>query len=197
LANSWTQTGSLALSTSGDSIIVYCKPLDSSYNFLAAVTFDGAWIGTQFDSNNSGLPPDLKGANTALAHRDNYMYTGSREGTKEDLVSAIAKSSNWIGSNSVQSYEYQSFSVSSEIVSCQDLSTGDIQLIGIHSDSPDEIALVALEDIPSGLEIFLTDDGWIGSGFRETEGTAKVCSGNSLLSRICFVIIKHSFVSYL
>lgn len=57
---------------------------------------------------------------------------------------------------------------------CTDLHAGDVQIIGVHSDSPDEIALVALEDLQDGLELFLTDDAWTGSSFRGSEGTMKV-----------------------
>jgi endonuclease I len=57
---------------------------------------------------------------------------------------------------------------------CTNLKAGAVQVIGIHSDSPDEVALVALEDLPGGMELFLTDNAWTGSGFRGYEGTAKV-----------------------
>jgi endonuclease I len=59
-------------------------------------------------------------------------------------------------------------------IACNDLQAGDVQIIGVHGDFPDEIALVALQDLPDDLELFLTDDAWTGNGFRGSEGTEKV-----------------------
>jgi len=174
-ANSWATSGSLALSTAGDSVIVYCQPSVSvglKYNFLAAITFNGSWTESQVDSNNSGLPPSLKNAQTSLTHLDNYIYTGTTSGSKDDLITAIGDASNWNGSDSALLLEFEPFSVYSSITNCQDLSPGDVQVIGVHSDFPDEIALVALADIPAGLDLFVTDDAWTGSAFRGSEGRA-------------------------
>jgi len=112
-ANAWSKSGNLALSATGDSVIVYCKLPDSSYNFLAALTYDGSWVDGEIDSNSSVLPPGLGNANTALSHKDNYKYIGPRKGSKNDLIKYIAKSANWSGFNSVQSFSFGQFSVSS------------------------------------------------------------------------------------
>lgn len=177
-SNSWTSvSGSLALSTQGDAVFFYCKPNESSYNFLAAVSNNGPWVADEFSSNNSALPPGLYVANTILSHRDNYHYNGPTEGTKDKLIAEIGDEANWDGVDQVQSITFgSSFSVlSNNISSCQDLKGGDVQIIGAHSDNPDEIALVALENLPAKMELFLTDDAWTGNGFRGSEGTVKVC----------------------
>ena len=58
--------------------------------------------------------------------------------------------------------------------SCTALTAGDIQVIGVHSDNPDEIALVTLVNLPAGLELHLTDSGWTGTEFQTSEGSVKV-----------------------
>ncbi len=109
-AGEWTSS-SLALSTEGDSIIVYCQKVDSTYNFLGALTYDGSWVSSDFDSNKSALPATLKNVNTALDHQDNYKYVGPIKGSKDDLIVAIGDSSNWIGSNTALSFNFEPFSI--------------------------------------------------------------------------------------
>lgn len=58
--------------------------------------------------------------------------------------------------------------------SCTTLTAGDVQVIGVHSDNPDEIALVTLVNLPAGLELHLTDSGWTGTEFQTSEGSVKV-----------------------
>ncbi|WP_343858626.1 Calx-beta domain-containing protein [Fulvivirga kasyanovii] len=56
------------------------------------------------------------------------------------------------------------------------LAAGDIAIVGVNSDVvPDEFAIVALADIPSGQTIYIGDYGWDGSGFANlTNGTEGV-----------------------
>lgn len=58
------------------------------------------------------------------------------------------------------------------IVLGQNLSPGDIALIGANCDNPDDFAFLALVDIPSGMQIKFTDNGWSSStnSFRTGEG---------------------------
>lgn len=58
---------------------------------------------------------------------------------------------------------------------CSQLSPGDVQVVSLSSDNPDSIVLVTLTDLPGGLELFITDNAWIGSDFKTNEGTLKVC----------------------
>jgi hypothetical protein len=54
----------------------------------------------------------------------------------------------------------------------QTLAPGDIALIGINSDDPDEFAFVPFVDLPTGTVISFTDQGWLAAGgFRTGEGT--------------------------
>ena len=110
MVGEWTG-GSLALSTGGDSIILYCQKVDSTYNFLSALTYDGSWVSSDFDSNKSALPATLENVNTVLDHQDNYKYVGPIRGSKDDLIEAIGDSSNWIGSNTALSFDFEPFSV--------------------------------------------------------------------------------------
>ena len=57
---------------------------------------------------------------------------------------------------------------------CGQLNHGDIQVISFTSDNPDAIVLVAMEDLPEGLELYMTDNAWTGFDFENNEGTVKV-----------------------
>jgi endonuclease I len=58
--------------------------------------------------------------------------------------------------------------------SCGQLSSGDVQVVSLSSDNPDSVVLVALKDLPRGMELFMTDNAWMGSEFKTNEGTLKV-----------------------
>ena len=52
------------------------------------------------------------------------------------------------------------------------LAPGDLAVVGFNFDDPDELAFVALADVPAGTEITFTDNGWLAAGaFRTGEGT--------------------------
>ncbi len=54
------------------------------------------------------------------------------------------------------------------------LSAGDIALIGLKADNPDDFSFVALTNIPAGEEILFTDNGVQSDGnFRDNEGTLR------------------------
>ena len=60
--------------------------------------------------------------------------------------------------------------VSALTAKAQTLSPGDIAIVGFNFDNTDQIAFVALTEIPSGTEIKFTDDGWLSTGsFRGSE----------------------------
>lgn len=62
----------------------------------------------------------------------------------------------------------------SEPSSCEELSPGDLQMVAVMSDNPDLVAMVALEAIPEGVDLYLTDKAWMGTKFRSYEGIQKV-----------------------
>ncbi len=52
------------------------------------------------------------------------------------------------------------------------LAAGDIAFVAYNSDDPDELAFVALRDLPAATVIHFTDNGWLAAGgFRAGEGT--------------------------
>lgn len=59
---------------------------------------------------------------------------------------------------------------------CQDLSPGDIQIILVNSDDPDQIGFFTLDNIRHGVgTIYVTDRPWNGTNFLENgEGTIAV-----------------------
>jgi len=63
---------------------------------------------------------------------------------------------------------------------CANLSPGDILFVTVRSDNPDVVALVALRDIPSSIDLVLTDNAWIASTqeFRTNEGTVQLSGRN-------------------
>ena len=108
-ANFATVVGSLALSTRGDTIIVYCRQSEGDSFLgikpLGAVSFGAhGWTGSgvdQYETHESALPENLIAqGSTELPHFDNYIYEGPRQGTSADLVDNIGNSKNWAGSNS-------------------------------------------------------------------------------------------------
>ncbi|KAL3922322.1 MAG: hypothetical protein SGARI_006476, partial [Bacillariaceae sp.] len=54
---------------------------------------------------------------------------------------------------------------STAAATCEDLSAGDLQLIQVQADTPDTVAMVALEALSSKLDIYVTDKAWTGSSF--------------------------------
>lgn len=49
---------------------------------------------------------------------------------------------------------------------------GDIAIIGMNADNPDEFAFVVLDHLNEGVVLYFTDNGWQDSGsFRDNEGT--------------------------
>lgn len=52
------------------------------------------------------------------------------------------------------------------------LSPGDLAIVGVNMDDPNEISFVALVDIRAGTELRFTNNGWTAAGaFREEEDT--------------------------
>ncbi len=63
----------------------------------------------------------------------------------------------------------------------QPLSPGDIAVVSLNADNPDEFSFVALTDIAAGTEIKFTDNGWFSSGgFRSGEQTLIYTAPNTL-----------------
>lgn len=48
---------------------------------------------------------------------------------------------------------------------------GSVMVVAMESDDPDLFALVALDDIPAGIDIVVTDNAWTGESFKTNEGS--------------------------
>lgn len=93
------------LSSSGDQILAY-EDNGNSLTFIYAVNNQGSpgtWQSDASSSKDSALPPGLTTGlhEVALDERDNYVYTGISNGTKQQLLAAISDKSNWTGQNSL------------------------------------------------------------------------------------------------
>lgn len=61
------------------------------------------------------------------------------------------------------------------------LSAGDIAIIGVNSDNPDDFSFVLLIDIEANTEIRFTDSGWLDTNqFRSNEGAFKYTAPTNL-----------------
>jgi hypothetical protein len=78
--------------------------------------------------------------------------------------------------------QYFSFILVSALTAkAQTLSPGDIAIVGFNFDNADQIAFVALAEIPSGTEIKFTDNGWKSDDtFRANEGTATYTAASTI-----------------
>lgn len=51
------------------------------------------------------------------------------------------------------------------------LNPGDIAILGMQVDTPDQFAFITFVDIAAGTEVRFTDNGWTGTALNTTEGT--------------------------
>uniref|UniRef100_A0A7S4RXK8 Endonuclease I n=1 Tax=Ditylum brightwellii TaxID=49249 RepID=A0A7S4RXK8_9STRA len=112
--NDWvTESGSFALSASGDTVLLYCLSDANNYVHLAAFSYTGSWkspglIDSDYGTSSSALPSSLNSVGAITTdHFDNCRYDGIATGTKNTLQLEIENSNNWSKSNS------QRFSISS------------------------------------------------------------------------------------
>jgi hypothetical protein len=173
-------TGAFALSANGDTVIAYCvESNEVIIHPLGALSISGDWSTPRGISSSgtrkNGLPPTLANLAPALPHFDNYVYEGITIGNKAMLQSSLFDAHNWLGSNTVPlTFQAASFTVTSTITGCSDLSPGDVQVVAINSDNPDSVTLVALEGLPAGMKLYMTDNTWAGDSFLTNEGTVLV-----------------------
>ena len=73
------------------------------------------------------------------------------------------------------------FNSSSTSSTTTTLSPGEIAIIGIGADDPDDFHFILLVDIESGTEIIFTDSGWkLDNTFRANEGATKYTAPSAL-----------------
>ena len=77
--------------------------------------------------------------------------------------------------------------VSALTAKAQALSPGDIAIVGFYFTNPDQVALVALAEIPNGTEIKITDNGWKSDDtFRANEATITYTATSTLAAGTVF-----------
>ena len=71
--------------------------------------------------------------------------------------------------------------ISTSISAQTTLSPGEMAIIGIGADNPDDFHFIFLVDIESGTEIIFTDSGWKSDNtFRGNEGATKYTAPSAL-----------------
>ena len=187
-----SERGQIQLSASGDTILLYCMKDDSNndaIHHLNAVDYSGSgWMESNlpesdYGTSNSALPGNLASpqlGGLALPHFDNYKYTGSTEGTVAELRASLSDPNQWYGSNDpnhgvfLSSFRVQLPDGETSPSERPNPSPGDVMVVGMNSENPDLVALIALESLPGNFEIYLTDNAWTGGSFRTNEGTKKL-----------------------
>jgi len=57
---------------------------------------------------------------------------------------------------------------------CKGLKPGSLMFIAFNSQNPDQFLFYAVDEIPAGATIFVTDNAWTGTKFRSNEGVLKI-----------------------
>lgn len=57
---------------------------------------------------------------------------------------------------------------------CDEFLAGNIYFSTIFATNPNLIVMLPYEDIPGGMNLYLTTNAWTGSGFQSNEGTLEV-----------------------
>jgi hypothetical protein len=128
---SWESVGSasFALAVDGDSVILYCRNEErGDYHHLGGLIV-GQWSrdnNSEMSASDSQLPESMRsvGAVEIEGGWDSVLYTGMHSGTKAGLLTALADTKNWEGSNSAR-YVY---------------SGGNFEIIGIEGSYSEQIA---------------------------------------------------------
>lgn len=94
---STSETGTFALSESGDQVIVFIGSVESPSFVCAFTSAGGVWQDTATSASTGALPPGLLEGESALAtpEVDNAFFSGPRTGTPAELRAAIHDWSAW------------------------------------------------------------------------------------------------------
>jgi endonuclease I len=60
------------------------------------------------------------------------------------------------------------------------LRAGSVAVVGLNSQNPDTVALVALSSIPAGITLYMTDNGFDGTSLRQDEGVIKYTTSSPM-----------------
>ena len=88
-----------------DNMLVYCLDADEQPHFLSAITTNGDGFSEEgldsYTTSETALPEELGegsgGGKLVLPFQPNYLYTGIREGDRNELVAAFADPANYEG----------------------------------------------------------------------------------------------------
>ncbi len=115
--NGWSKSGSFNMSASGDNILVF-QGTKESPTFIYGIGWarGASWITEgEVSPKDSYVPSSLSEANHTVVNlgaKDNYHYTGSTTGTKEEILANLANTDNWEGHNTTTFEVTENFTVS-------------------------------------------------------------------------------------
>ena len=92
----------IAVNNTADNMLVYCLDADEKPHFISAITTNnGAFTEAgkaSYTVSETALPQDLvDNGNLALPQELNFLYIGSREGDRPELVAAFKDPANYQG----------------------------------------------------------------------------------------------------
>ncbi len=68
----------------------------------------------------------------------------------------------------------------SAVVAPGELVEGDVAVVGYNSNAPKSVALVLLNDVRAGAQLLMTDNAYLGSAFKTTEGVVTFTASAAL-----------------
>jgi len=98
----WETTGTFDISASApDSMLVYCLNADAQPHFLSAVTTNGAFSApgaASYAPGETAVPEQLADdGQLVLPFQPHYLYTGPRDGNRDELVASFEDPANFAG----------------------------------------------------------------------------------------------------
>nr|WP_315423729.1 DUF6443 domain-containing protein [uncultured Pedobacter sp.] len=167
----FSMSGTLDLAASGDQLIIY-QGAASNPNMVYALNYSSRnWAETASDASSSALPTGLINGYSAvsLIQKESYKYAQKIDLSNIDsFLYDLGDYNSWMGKNAAIYAIYKNDFQKGAITN---ISPGDFALIGFNDKLAEKLVFMAMRDITGGTLIKITDKGWTGSKFSESEGT--------------------------
>jgi hypothetical protein len=172
----------------GDQFFLYCLDADEEPHFISGFSYNGEWTDAEdladpVPLDKSALPEDLiEFGSVALPHIDNYLYRGSLQGFRTDLLAEFMDPEKYEGYDDAPTATPTSPPTAPPTApptsppnACSSLKGGDAMVFLVNSDEPDQVVFFPLTDIPDTVgSLYLTDNSWDGEKLASNEGAIRV-----------------------